>query len=129
MIASLKAYFLGLIRLEFDLGQGKLEFMAGILRARTAQNKPKLLDEVHDVIRRKHFSIRTEQADGNRKSEVRGHKSGHRGQSLYCSMSILLSKYSRTNAIPSKGRSSVWIIPSRNPARLNACDFDVVVSV
>jgi hypothetical protein len=61
---------LGLIRLEFDLGQGKLELMAGILRARTAQNKSKLLDQVHDVIRRKHFSIRTEQADRNRKSEV-----------------------------------------------------------
>jgi hypothetical protein len=42
---SLKAYFLGLIRLEFDLGQGKIEFMVEILRARTAQNKPKLLDQ------------------------------------------------------------------------------------
>ena len=27
-----------------------------------SQNKPKLLDQVRDVIRRKHFSIRTEQA-------------------------------------------------------------------
>jgi len=36
--------------------------MAGILRARTVQNKPKLLDQVRDVIRRKHFSIRTEEA-------------------------------------------------------------------
>jgi len=53
---------LGLIRLEFDLGQGKIELMAGILRARTVQNKPKLLDQVRDVIRRKHFSIRTEEA-------------------------------------------------------------------
>ncbi len=53
---------MGLIRLEFDLGQGKIELMAGILRARTVQNKPKLLDQVRDVIRRKHFSIRTEEA-------------------------------------------------------------------
>ena len=59
---SLKAYFLDLIRLEFDLGQGKIELMVEILRARTVQNKPKLLDQVRDVIRRKHFGIRTEQA-------------------------------------------------------------------
>lgn len=39
--------------------------MVGILRARTAQNKPKLLDQVRDVIRRKHFSIRTEEAYTN----------------------------------------------------------------
>jgi integrase len=32
-----------------------------MLRATARQNKPKLLDEVRDVIRRKHFSIRTEQ--------------------------------------------------------------------
>ena len=57
MIASLKAYFLGLIRLEFDLGPGKIELMAGILRARTGQNKSKLLDQVRDVVRRTHFSI------------------------------------------------------------------------
>ena len=56
---------MGLIRLEFDLGQGKIEFMVEILRARTAQNKPKLLDQVRDVIRRKHFSIRTEEAYTN----------------------------------------------------------------
>ena len=56
---------MGLIRLEFDLGQGKIELMAGILRARTVQNKPKLLDQVRDVIRRKHFSIRTEEAYTN----------------------------------------------------------------
>ncbi len=28
----------------------------------TPHNKPKLLDQVRDVIRRKHFSIRTEQS-------------------------------------------------------------------
>jgi integron integrase len=32
-----------------------------MLRATARQDKPKLLDEVRDVIRRKHFSIRTEQ--------------------------------------------------------------------
>jgi integron integrase len=36
--------------------------MSSMLRATTPQNKPKLLDQVRDVIRRKHFSIRTEQA-------------------------------------------------------------------
>jgi integrase len=35
--------------------------MAAILPAKAKQNKPKLLDQVRDVIRRKHFSIRTEQ--------------------------------------------------------------------
>ena len=119
---------MGLIRLEFDPGPGKIELTVEILRARTVQNKPKLLDQVRDVIRRKHFGIRTEQADRNRTSEVRGHKSEHRGQSLYCSMSILLSRNSRTKAIPSKGRRSVWIIPSRKPARLNACDLEVAVN-
>jgi hypothetical protein len=44
---------LGLIRLEFDLGQGKIELMVGILGARTVQNKAKLLDQVRDVIRPK----------------------------------------------------------------------------
>jgi hypothetical protein len=53
---------LGRIRFEFELRQDKIELMVGILRARTVQNKPKLLDQVRDVIRRKHFSIRTEQA-------------------------------------------------------------------
>src|SRR5207248_6073649 len=32
------------------------------LSAAAPQNKPKLLDQVRDVIRRKHFSIRTEQS-------------------------------------------------------------------
>ncbi len=35
--------------------------MSPSLPARALQNKPKLLDQVRDVIRRKHFSIRTEQ--------------------------------------------------------------------
>ena len=36
--------------------------MAAILPNHAAGNKPKLLDQVRDVIRRKHFSIRTEQS-------------------------------------------------------------------
>ena len=36
--------------------------MAVTLPVQAAQDKPKLLDQVRDVIRRKHFSIRTEQA-------------------------------------------------------------------
>ena len=36
--------------------------MSAILPTSASQNKPKLLDQVRDVIRRKHFSIRTEQA-------------------------------------------------------------------
>ncbi len=36
--------------------------MANILATGVSEGKPKLLDEVRDVIRRKHFSIRTEQA-------------------------------------------------------------------
>ena len=35
--------------------------MAVTLPAQATRNKPKLLDQVRDVIRRKHFSIRTEQ--------------------------------------------------------------------
>jgi len=47
---------LGLIRLEFDLAQGKIELMVEILRARTVQNKPKPLDQVRAVSRLKHYS-------------------------------------------------------------------------
>ena len=36
--------------------------MAKRLTSAAASNKPKLLDQVRDVIRRKHYSIRTEQA-------------------------------------------------------------------
>ncbi len=36
--------------------------MAVTLPAQATRNKPKLLDQIRDVIRRKHFSIRTEQA-------------------------------------------------------------------
>jgi hypothetical protein len=36
--------------------------MVTTLPSRPSQRHPKLLDQVRDVIRRKHFSIRTEQA-------------------------------------------------------------------
>ena len=39
-----------------------MESMSAILSPAQATDKPKLLDQVRDVIRRKHFSIRTEQA-------------------------------------------------------------------
>jgi integron integrase len=58
----LKAQFLGLIRLEFDFRFGRIDRMDAILSGARDQNKPKLLDQVRDVIRRKHYSIRTEQA-------------------------------------------------------------------
>jgi len=40
----------------------KMPDMAVTLPIQAARNKPKLLDQVQDVIRRKHFSIWTEQA-------------------------------------------------------------------
>jgi hypothetical protein len=53
---------MGLIRFEFGSWEDKIAVMAErILRAPPA-GKPKLLDQVWDVIRRKHYSIRTEQA-------------------------------------------------------------------
>jgi hypothetical protein len=47
------------------LGPGKIELILEILRARTLQTKLNLLDQVRDVIRRGHFSIRTEEAYPN----------------------------------------------------------------
>jgi hypothetical protein len=47
------------------LGPGKIELILKILRARTLQNKLNLLDQVRDVTRRGHFSIRTEEAYTN----------------------------------------------------------------
>jgi hypothetical protein len=40
--------------------------MATTLPTSARADKPKLLDEVRDVIRRKHFSIRTEKQKGGR---------------------------------------------------------------
>jgi integron integrase len=53
---------MGLIRLEFDSGETKITAMPTIIASSRSPNKPKLLDQVRDVIRRKHYSIRTEQA-------------------------------------------------------------------
>ena len=51
-----------LIRLEFVFRKNKIGDMTAILAAAAQQNKSKLLDQVRDVIRVKHYSIRTEQA-------------------------------------------------------------------
>ena len=40
--------------------------MAVTLPVQAARNKPKLLDQVRDVIRRKHFSLRIERAYADR---------------------------------------------------------------
>jgi plasmid stabilization system protein ParE len=53
---------LGLIRLEFESWEGKIAAKADRLVRVPGASKPKLLDQVRDVIRRKHYSIRTEQA-------------------------------------------------------------------
>lgn len=53
---------MGLIRLEFVEGKQTIASMSAIVAIGTQGNKPKLLDQVRDVIRRKHYSIRTEQA-------------------------------------------------------------------
>ncbi len=54
---------MGLILLEFRNRGDKIAVaMAKRITSAAASNKPKLLDQVRDVIRRKHYSIRTEQA-------------------------------------------------------------------
>ena len=53
---------MGLIRLEFGVEDGRISVMHGTVVGRPAENKPKLLDQVRNVIRIKHYSIRTEQA-------------------------------------------------------------------
>ena len=53
---------MGLIRLEFSERGNTIASMRPILDVPSAGHKPKLLDQVRDVIRRKHYSIRTEQA-------------------------------------------------------------------
>src|SRR4030095_544906 len=54
--------FSGLIRLSSDRSVGKIRNMPPSLPEAPTHNKPKLPDQVRDVIRRKHFSIRTEQS-------------------------------------------------------------------
>jgi integron integrase len=54
---------LGLIRLEFEGRSNKIGVaMAERVTSAVISNKPKLLDQVRDIIRRRHYSIRTEQA-------------------------------------------------------------------
>jgi integron integrase len=53
---------LGLIRLEFEILEGKIAVMSESVVRTHPPGKPKLLDQVRDIIRRKHYSIRTEQA-------------------------------------------------------------------
>jgi Phage integrase, N-terminal SAM-like domain len=53
---------LGLIRLEFGVEDDRIGVMQERLAGRPAENKPKLLDQVRNVIRVKHYSSRTEQA-------------------------------------------------------------------
>ncbi len=53
---------LGLIRLAFGIWEDKIDVMSGSVGRMPRAGKPKLLDQVRDVIRRKHYSIRTEQA-------------------------------------------------------------------
>src|SRR6201993_1770402 len=53
---------LGLIRLALGIFQDKIVLMAESVLRMPRAGKPKLLDQVRNVIRRKHYSIRTEQA-------------------------------------------------------------------
>jgi hypothetical protein len=53
---------LDLIRLEFAVEEEKIGVTMRILASPPKPDKPKLLDQVRDVMRRKHYSIRTEQS-------------------------------------------------------------------
>ena len=52
---------MGLIRLEFTDGKERIGSMSTMVAGGSRGNKPKLLQQVRDVIRRKQYSIRTEQ--------------------------------------------------------------------
>src|SRR5437762_6243238 len=52
---------MGLIRLEFIHGRQRIGFMSTMVASGSPENKPKLLERVRDVVRRKQYSIRTEQ--------------------------------------------------------------------
>src|SRR5256714_5413214 len=52
---------MGLIRLEFAGGKQRIGSMSATIVSGPPGNKPKLLQQVRDVIRRKQYSIRTEQ--------------------------------------------------------------------
>src|SRR5439155_15937168 len=102
--------------------------MDSLVAAAATESKPKLLHRVRDAIRLRVIGCGLSRHTEIGSQKIRGHKAEQRGQSFYCSMSILLSRKSKTKAIPSKGRRSVWIIPRRKPARLNVCDFEPAVS-
>ena len=53
---------MGLIWLAFNSGETKITAMPTTRASSRLANKPKLLDQVRDVIRRRHYSVRTEQA-------------------------------------------------------------------
>src|SRR5258707_4845503 len=57
-----KTQIVGLIRLEFESWENKIAVMAERILRTLPAGKPKLLDQVRDVMRRRHYSIRTEQA-------------------------------------------------------------------
>ena len=57
-----KCRIFGLIPLEFGVEDGRIGVMQPRVMGRQAENKPKLLDQVRNAIRIKHYSIRTEQA-------------------------------------------------------------------
>ena len=52
---------MGLIRLEFIHGRQRIGFRSTMVASGPPGNKPKLLQRVRDVVRRKQYSIRTEQ--------------------------------------------------------------------
>jgi hypothetical protein len=55
-IAPLKTHFLDLIRLEFTVEEEKIGATMPTLTPPPNPDKPKLLDQVRDVTRRKHYS-------------------------------------------------------------------------
>ena len=52
---------MGLIRLEFTDGKERIGSMSTMVAGGSPENNPKLLQQVRDVVRRKQYSIRTEQ--------------------------------------------------------------------
>ena len=55
-------FWVYLIRLEFEVEDGRIGVMQRMVAGTAAENKPKSLEQVRNVIRIKHYSSRTEQA-------------------------------------------------------------------
>jgi DNA-binding transcriptional regulator of glucitol operon len=55
-------FWVYLIRLEVEVEDGRIGVMQRMVAGTAAENKPKLLEQVRNVIRIKHYSSRTEQA-------------------------------------------------------------------